>query len=72
MTVGELISILEEFDKDMEVVIGMIQTFGSNFAMEISDVEEHGINTWYVENHNAVVITQGSQLGTVNYNDDEE
>ena len=71
MTVGELISILEDFDEDMEVRIGMIQNYGSNFAMNICDVEEHEVKAWYGENYNAVVITEGSQLGTVNYDDEE-
>ena len=73
MTVGELMSILEDFDEDMEVKIGMIQNYGSNFAMGISSVEEHRINAWYEDdNYNAVVITEGGQLGTVNYNDYED
>ena len=72
MTVGELISILENYDEDMEVRIGMIQNYGSNFAKDIYEVEEHSINAWYEDNYNAVVITEGSQLGTVNYSDDEE
>ena len=44
MTVGELISELECFDEDMQVRIGMIQRYGSNFAMSISCVEEYEIN----------------------------
>ena len=35
MTVRELIDELERFDDDMEVKIGMIQNYGSNFAMDI-------------------------------------
>ena len=69
MTVGELISILEDFDEDMPVKIGMIQNYGSNFAMEISEVEEHTIKAWYGNDYNAVVITEGSQIGIVDYED---
>ena len=70
MTVRELIDILEDFDEDMEVVIGMVQRYGSNFAMRVcKDVEEHMIRSFYDDDYKAVVITEGSQDGTVDYND---
>lgn len=73
MTVRDLIDMLEEFDEDMEVCIGMIQRYGSNFAMNIcEDVEEHTINAFYYDDYKAVVITEGNQIGTVDYNDDDE
>jgi hypothetical protein len=73
MTVRELIDMLENFDDDMEVCIGMIQRYGSNFAMDIiDDIAEHKINSFYGEDERAVVLTEGSQIGTVNYDDEEE
>lgn len=73
MTVRDLIEMLEEFDEDMEVRIGMIQNYGSNFAMDIiEDVAEHNIRTFYGKDFRAVVITEGTQIGTVDYDDDEE
>ena len=70
MTVRDLIDILEEFDEDMEVCIGMQQQYGSDFAMDISyDVGEYTINAFYGDDYNAVVITEGSQVGTVNYDE---
>ena len=73
MTVRDLIDVLEQFDEDMEVRIGMIQRYGSNFAMNIcSDIEEHTINTFYGNDFKAVVLTEGNQIGTVDYNDEEE
>lgn len=73
MTVRDLIDALEEFDEDMEVRIGMIQNYGCNFAMDIMcDVEEHNIRSFYGDDYKAVVITEGGQVGTVNYYDDEE
>lgn len=73
MTVRDLIDALEEFDEDMEVRIGMIQNYGSNFAMDIMcEVEEHNIRSFYGDDYKAVVITEGGQVGTVNYYDDEE
>ena len=73
MTVRDLIEMLEEFDEDMEVRIGMIQNYGSNFAMNIvDDVVEHTIKSFYGDNYKAVVLTEGNQIGTVDYNDEEE
>lgn len=73
MTVSELIEMLEEFDGDMEVRIGMIQNYGSNFAMDIiDDVAEHNIRTFYGKDFRAVVLTEGAQIGTVDYDDDDE
>ena len=35
MTVGELKNILADYDEDLPVCIGLIQTYGSNFATEL-------------------------------------
>ena len=73
MTVRDLIEMLEEFDEDMEVRIGMIQNYGSNFAMNIiNDIAEHKINSFYGDDFKAVVLTEGNQIGTVDYDDEEE
>ena len=73
MTVRDLIEMLEEFDGDMEVRIGMIQNYGSNFAMDIcDDVEVHKISEFYGEGYKAVVLTEGAQVGTVKYDDEDE
>ena len=73
MKVRDLIEELENFDGDMEVRIGMIQNYGSNFAMNIvEDVAEHKIRSFYGSDFKAVVITEGNQVGTVDYEDDEE
>lgn len=73
MTVRDLIEMLEEFDEDMEVRIGMIQNYGSNFAMNIvDDVAEHKIRSFYGKDFRAVVLTEGNQIGTVDYDDEEE
>lgn len=73
MTVRDLIDTLEQFDEDMEVRIGMIQNYGSNFAMNIIDeIAAHNINSFYGDDIQAVVLTEGNQVGTVDYDDDEE
>lgn len=71
MTVRELIKELERFDEDMEVIIGMQQNYGSDFAMDIQEVESYKVDEWYGEDVEKVVITEGQQIGTVHYNDDE-
>ena len=68
MTVRELINILKNFDDDMEVRIGIQQTYGTDFAMNIREVEEYTVNAFYEEDYKAVVITEGSQCGAVDYN----
>lgn len=71
MTVRELIDALEQFDDEAEVRIGMIQKYGSNFAMNIcEDIEEHNIRRFYGNDIKAVVLTQGEQIGTVDYDDE--
>lgn len=73
MTVRDLIEMLEEFDEDMEVRIGMIQNYGSNFAMNIvDDIAEHKIKGFYGEDFKAVILTEGEQIGSVDYDDEEE
>ena len=72
MRVKELIEILEQFDRDMIVKIGMQQRYGSDFAMDIDDdIAEHNIRAFYGNDYKAVVITEGGQCGTVDYDDDE-
>ena len=73
MTVRDLIEELEQFDEDMEIRIGMIQNYGSNFAMNIiDDIAEHTIKSFYGKDFKAVVLTEGNQIGTVDYDDEEE
>lgn len=73
MTVRDLIDILKTYDDDMEVMIGMKQTYGSDFAMDIEyDIGEHHIHAFYGEDYKAVVITEGSQCGVVDYDDEED
>ena len=73
MKVRDLIDILETYDDDMEVKIGMRQTYGTDFAMNIEyDIEERKISAFYGNDYKAVVITEGSQCGAVVYNDDDD
>ena len=69
MTVGELKNILEDYDEDLPVCIGMIQTYGSNFATELDDVDEFAVDDWEYGKEKKVVLTQGSQIGIVGYNE---
>lgn len=71
MTVRDLIDTLKGFDDDMEVVIGMQQRYGCDFAMDIDgDIEERKVSSFYWDDYKAVVITEGCQCGTVDYRDE--
>lgn len=69
MTVGELKAALEYYDEDLPVCIGMIQNYGSNFATELDDVDEFDVDDWEYGEEKKVVLTQGSQIGIVCYNE---
>ena len=73
MKVKDLIYILENFDENMEVKIGMKQTYVTDFAMEVSyDVDEYVINSFYGNDYKAVVITEGGQCGAVDYDGEHD
>ena len=69
MTVSELISMLEEYDGDTEVVIAEYQRYGSDFAYDVGEVEEGLYNDWGDEDSEepkeCVQIMLGSQIGTM-------
>lgn len=68
MTVKELINWLEDFNEDAEVVIGMQQRYGTDFAMEVEEVSEEKVNLFYGnDDSDYVVITEGEQIGSVCY-----
>lgn len=67
MTVGKLKAVLEDYDEDLPVCIGMIQTYGSNFATELDDIDELTVDDWEYGEEKKVVLTQGSQIGIVEY-----
>ncbi|MFQ9785848.1 MAG: hypothetical protein ACLRYF_04375 [Mediterraneibacter faecis] len=67
ITVGELKAALEDYDEDLPVYIGMIQTYGSNFATELDDVDKFTVDDWEYGEEKKVVLTQGSQIGIVEY-----
>ena len=71
MTVRELINWLEDFNEDAEVVIGMHQKYGTDFAMAIGEISTEKINMFYSDDEDDdsryVVITEGNQIGSVSY-----
>lgn len=67
MTVGELIEQLEYFEEDTEVCIGMVQNYGTNFAMDLNDVDLLEVNVWDDGEKEMVVLTEGRQMGSVHY-----
>jgi hypothetical protein len=69
MKVKDLIAYLENFDGNAKVIIGMRQTYGTDFAKEIDNIEERKIRAFYGADYDAVVITEGRQCGAVDYDD---
>lgn len=67
MTVGELKDILSQYDEDLPVCIGMIQTYGSNFAIELDGVDELTVEDFEYGEEKQVVLTEGNQIGIVDY-----
>lgn len=68
MTVAELKDWLDDFDDQSEVCIGVQQTYGSNFAYDIIEVQEYTVSEFYEdEKQKRVVISEGTQIGTVDY-----
>ena len=67
MTVGELKAVLEDYDEDLPVCIGMIQSYGSNFATELDDMDEFTVDDLEYGEEKKVDLTQGSQIGIVEY-----
>lgn len=68
MTVRELINWLEEFDDDQTVMIGMYQNYGSNFAMNISEVTEAKCDKFYEfedDDEYIVYLIEGRQVGVI-------
>lgn len=83
MTVREMIDTLEalvedygEEYEDMEVVIAEYQTYGSDFAYNVSDIDAGTYTDWDNMNYdedddepNCIKIVLGRQIGTM---DDDE
>lgn len=83
MTVREMIDALEalvedygEEYEDMEVVIAEYQTYGSDFAYNVSDIDVGTYTDWDNMNHdedddepNCIKVILGRQIGTMQ--DDE-
>ena len=66
MTVGKLKEILEDYDENQEVCIGMYQNYGSNFTYDISDIEVNDVRKFYRgTKENVVMLIEGEQSGTI-------
>ena len=72
VTVRELINWLSDFDEDAEVVIGMRQRYGMDFAMEIEDISMENVDVWGEDEESTkVVIAEGIQIGGVCYDGED-
>ena len=67
MTVKRLIRILEGYDEDTKVFIGIRQSFGSDFVYSINDFEDGlRVNMFYGHDvKNALCILEGDQIGVM-------
>ena len=70
MKVKELLNLLNDFDKDAEIVLGVEQRYGGDFAINIESVSTEKVAFYDgdTDNH-CVVITEGRQIGSVKYED---
>ena len=71
MTVGELIDLLKDFDRDAEVIIAEYQRRGCSFAYDVGEIEYGSYDDWEDEDYDyedgkwCVEIIMGSQIGTM-------
>ena len=73
VTVRELINWLSDLDEDAEVVIGMRQRYGTDFAMDIQCISTETVDVWGEDEESTkVVITEGNQIGGVCYDSEED
>ena len=71
MTVRELIEELEQFDEDEVVCIGMFQNYGTDFVMEIAEIEAYGIHNWDDrDDDHRVILVEGRQFGSISDEDE--
>lgn len=79
-TVKEMINWLKDFDEDMEVLLGEEQRYGCDFAYNIRDINERPFTEWdnfgtpvrRDEDKKAVVITLDRQIGTIDYDNEDD
>lgn len=69
MTVGELISKLENYDKDMPICIGMYQSRGLDYCYGIEEIEEVEVNRFYGGTQEFVALIEGYDFGSISGND---
>lgn len=67
MTVGDLKYILNDYDEDMPVCVGQIERYSGNFATELDGVSILTVDDWEYGEEKKVVLTQGEQIGSVEY-----
>lgn len=73
MTVAELKNMLSYYDDETEVMIGMYQRYGSDFAYDIDEIEDtksfHGFYGEY--NDDVIFLLDGGQVGVIGDKYDE-
>jgi len=74
MTVKGLISWLQDYDEDTEVMIGMYQRYGSDFAYTIDQIEDSKeFRGFYGDDKEDVIfLLEGEQCGVIADKDEWE
>lgn len=74
MKVKTLINWLQDYDEDTEVMIGMYQRYGSDFAYNIDQIEDDkGFRSFYGEDKEDVIfLIEGEQVGAIADKEDLE
>jgi len=67
MTVEELRGLLNTFEDEDEVVIGQKQMYGCDWMYKIRSVDRLVVSPFYDDDTHMVVISEGCQEGTVDY-----
>ena len=67
MKVKTLISWLSDYDDDTEVMIGMYQIYGSDFAYTIEEIEDKKAFEGFYGEHedNVIFLLEGDQCGVI-------
>lgn len=70
--INQLESLRNTYGNNIDVKLGMRQKYGTDFAMELAEIDVHKIKAFYGNDFKAIVITEGGQIGAVDYFDDDD
>lgn len=73
MTVAELRNMLSDYDGETEVMIGMYQRYGSDFAYALDEIEDTKSFSAFFggDNDDVIFLLEGEQIGVIADKEDE-